>query len=155
MFSTIVVGTDGSADAERALRATADLAARGDGTEVHVVTASHPLPAAELRAIAHELPAEYRPLLHGHVMTDSVMDGARNILEIAGIEAIYHVIDDDPGDALIDLAEAVDADLVVVGSRGAGAADRLLHGSVSTKVIHRAPCAVLVMRDDADRTGAG
>lgn len=155
MFSTIVVGTDGSADAQRALRATAELASRSEGATVHVATASHPLPAAELRAIASELPQEYRPLLYGHVMADSVVDGARHILEGAGVHAAYHVIDDDPTDALIELAEAVGADLIVVGSRGAGAAGRLLHGSVSTKVIHRAPCAVLVMRAEPARSGSG
>lgn len=145
MFSAIVVGTDGSAGAERALRAAAGLAVEGGA--VHVVTASHPLPAAELRAISAELPDEFRSLLHGRVRTDSVLIAARQILEGEGVTASYHAVDTNPTDALVDLAEKLDADLIVVGSRGAGAVDRLLHGSVSTEIIHRAPCAVLVVRE--------
>ena len=46
------------------------------------------------------------------------------------------------------LQAAADADLVVVGSRGAGGFKRLLMGSVSTQVAHHAPCPVVVIPDD-------
>ena len=51
-----------------------------------------------------------------------------------------------PAEVICDLATELSADLVVVGSRGLGRLDRLLLGSVSTSVVQRAPCPVLVVR---------
>jgi nucleotide-binding universal stress UspA family protein len=49
-------------------------------------------------------------------------------------------------DALIETAEQVEADLIVVGSRGMTGAKRLLLGSVPNGVSHHAPCSVLIVR---------
>ena len=51
-----------------------------------------------------------------------------------------------PVDAILDVAEGIGADLLVVGSRGHGTLGRLLLGSVSEGVVHHSPCPVLVMR---------
>jgi nucleotide-binding universal stress UspA family protein len=51
-----------------------------------------------------------------------------------------------PAEAL--LSAAADADMIVVGSRGAGGFKRLLMGSVSTVVTHHAHCPVVVIPDD-------
>lgn len=147
MFSTIVVGTDGSADAKRAVRVAAALAAADPASEVHVVTAYQPLTAATLRSLSDELPSELRPLLHGHLGADGILSEAQGILQAAGVRGTCHDIDGDPTDAILDAAERTDADLVIVGSRGEGPTKRLLHGSVSTKVLHHAPCAVLVVKE--------
>ena len=149
MFSTIVVGTDGSEDATRAVEVAAELAAAGVTPTVHVVTAYHPLSLSELRRLSTELPEEFRPLLHSHVGVDATTAAARRILDGAGVEATYHEVDGYPVDALLEMAERADADLIIVGSRGEGMAKRLLHGSVSTAVFHHASCAVLVVRADS------
>jgi hypothetical protein len=52
----------------------------------------------------------------------------------------------DPAEEIVALAEGLDADLVVVGSRGSGLVGRLITGSVSEAVVRRAPCPVLVVR---------
>lgn len=148
MFSTIVVGTDGSPDAEQALRATAKLAKLAPAANVHVVAAFHPIPPAQLRAMSDSLPDEFRPLVHGAMHVDSTIDAARSIMKAADVDADYHEVNDYPTDAILNAVETNAADLVVVGSRGEGAAKRLLHGSVSTNVLHHAPCAVLVVRAD-------
>ena len=148
MFSTIVVGTDGSPDAEDALRAAAELARLNPDTKVHVVSAFQPISPAELRSIADSLPDEFKPLIHGTMQVDSTLDVARSVMKLAGVEADYHEIQGHPTDAIIDAANDHDADLIVVGSRGEGATKRLLHGSVSTNVLHHAPCDVLVVHKD-------
>jgi nucleotide-binding universal stress UspA family protein len=58
-------------------------------------------------------------------------------------------------DALLEKQLQYRADVIVVGSRGLGAVQRLLLGSVSTAVVQRAPCSVLVVRDDAEHLGSG
>lgn len=52
----------------------------------------------------------------------------------------------DPAEGIIDLAKAEEYDLIVVGSRGLGPVREILLGSVSQKVLHAAPCPVLVVR---------
>jgi len=47
---------------------------------------------------------------------------------------------------IVEAAAEVDADLIIVGSRGMNAVQRWLLGSVSSKVVHHAPCSVLVVR---------
>jgi nucleotide-binding universal stress UspA family protein len=51
-----------------------------------------------------------------------------------------------PGAVLCERAKALNADVMVVGSRGRGAIRRVLLGSVSTYVVHNAPCPLLVVR---------
>ena len=53
----------------------------------------------------------------------------------------------DPGVVICEVAEEGGFDLIVVGSHGHGLLKRMLIGSVSTHVLHRAPCPVLVVRE--------
>jgi nucleotide-binding universal stress UspA family protein len=51
-----------------------------------------------------------------------------------------------PGQAIVEAAESWPADLIVMGSRGLRAWDRLLLGSVSSAVVHHAKCSVEIVR---------
>jgi nucleotide-binding universal stress UspA family protein len=51
-----------------------------------------------------------------------------------------------PAEVIVQEAEDSGADLIVVGTRGLHATKRLFIGSVSTNVVHHAPCDVLVVR---------
>ena len=51
-----------------------------------------------------------------------------------------------PADAILDVAEEREADLIVVGNKGMTGAKRFLLGSVPNKVSHHAPCSVLIIR---------
>ena len=64
----------------------------------------------------------------------------------AGVKAEFLVWDGDPGDSIAAAAEAEQADLVVVGTRGRSGAERMLLGSVSDHVVRHAECPVLVVR---------
>lgn len=56
----------------------------------------------------------------------------------------------EPGLAVVAAAQELGVDVVVIGSRGRGAIKRALLGSVSTHVVHNAPCPVLVVNSKDD-----
>ncbi|MEQ1606707.1 MAG: universal stress protein [Pyrinomonadaceae bacterium] len=55
-----------------------------------------------------------------------------------------------PGSRIVETAEEIGADLIVIGSHGYKQWERLLLGSVSNSVVHHAPCSVLVVRIPAE-----
>jgi nucleotide-binding universal stress UspA family protein len=71
---------------------------------------------------------------------------ARRYLEGRSLEGVFVEGTGHPADVLVQEAEESGADLIVVGTRGQNAAKRLVLGSVSTTVVHHAPCDVLVVR---------
>jgi nucleotide-binding universal stress UspA family protein len=131
----IVVGYDGSETAKRALERAAELAS---GAAVTVVSAVHVHPAAGRSA--------------GPVDPDEVSERRQELAEaeaLLGEKGITPELVEghgDPADVIVDQAKESGADLIVVGTRGLSMAERVLLGSVSTRVIHEAPCDVLVVR---------
>jgi nucleotide-binding universal stress UspA family protein len=63
-----------------------------------------------------------------------------------GVAVDFLVWEGDPGEAIIDAAQAEHADMIVVGSHGRGTVGRFLIGSVSDHVVRNASCPVLVVR---------
>ncbi len=63
-----------------------------------------------------------------------------------GVTVSFLVWEGDPGDMIVEAAEAEHVDLVLVGSHGRGAVGRFFLGSVSEHVVRHAPCPVLVVR---------
>ena len=63
-----------------------------------------------------------------------------------GLDVSFLVWTGDPGDMIVEAAEAERVDMVLVGSHGRGAVGRLFIGSVSEHVVRHAPCPVLVVR---------
>lgn len=68
----------------------------------------------------------------------------------AGVTATTQVREGDAADEICAAAAEVGAGLIVVGSHGWGPIRRMLFGSVSTRVLHEAPCGVLVVHAPAD-----
>ncbi len=66
---------------------------------------------------------------------------------IKGVAVETHTVTGDPADALLEIAERQNADLIVVGNRGMHGVSRVL-GSVPNKVSHRASCNVLIVATD-------
>jgi nucleotide-binding universal stress UspA family protein len=64
----------------------------------------------------------------------------------AGVPTSFLVWEGDPGPSIVDAAEAEEADLVVIGSRGRNRIERAVLGSVSDHVIRHARCPVLIVR---------
>jgi len=146
MFSRIVVGTDGSADAGEAVKVAGQLASLSPAGTVCVVTAYEPLTPAELRKLDEGLPSEFRDQLTADLVARPALEEAVGVLTARGVTHTAHEVAEPAAEAILEQARKIGADLIVVGSRGEGAVDRLRHGSTSTKVMHHAPCSVLVVK---------
>ena len=126
VIGSIVVGSDGSETAAEAVRQTIELA-RAIGARVYLVRAYEPVPESRLGA-EHDL------------------EQWADRMEAAGVEVETLAREGDAADAILDVAEQRDADLVVVGNKGMTGAKRFLLGSVPNKISHHAPCSVLIIR---------
>lgn len=69
-----------------------------------------------------------------------------NTIEDKTLKISTEIIEGPPREVIVDEAENWHADLIVMGSRGLGAWNRLLLGSVSNGVIHHAGCSVEIVR---------
>jgi len=121
MYSQILVPTDGSAVAGRALRHAIDLA-DPDAATLHLVyVAPQRLDPSEIdgRSIRESLAAEGRELL---------ADAATRA-EIAGFDTAVTVLDGPPYRAILDYAAEHDVDLIVMGTHGRRGLERFLRGS--------------------------
>ena len=143
MFERIVVGTDGSETAAEAVRQATELA-KATGAKLDIVSAYRAGPAAPLREETGEIPGD---VAYGVGPREDVNVDARARRRAGaarpGSRSSTHPREGDPADAILDVAEEIDADLIVVGNKGMTGARRFLLGSVPNKVSHHAPCGVL------------
>lgn len=142
MAEQIVVGTDGSEPAERAVREAIDIAVR-DGARLHIVTA-YPDPAMVLRERIAS--GATRMDVNLRDVADSVVARNERDAEERGVEVVTHTRESNPAEAILDVASEQNADLIVVGSRGLSGIQRFLLGSVSQKVSEHASCNVMIVR---------
>jgi nucleotide-binding universal stress UspA family protein len=145
MFGSIVVGTDGSNTAQEAVRQASELA-RALGAKVYLVSAYEPVPEGRLRDERQVLPADLQWMVNPREDVEETLDQAAGALKAYGIEVETLPREGDPADAILDVAEEKNADLIVVGNKGMTGAKRFLLGSVPNKVSHHAPCSVMIIR---------
>jgi nucleotide-binding universal stress UspA family protein len=144
MSESIVVGTDGSDTASRALDEAIRLAKALDA-EVHVVSAYAPLRGAKVRGAPEGAAKVYAPL--PDTLVTGILEEATTKVRLTGVKAEGHPVHEDPADALLAVADEVGAQLIVVGSKGMHGAKRML-GSVPNHVSHHAHCNVLIVSTD-------
>ncbi len=145
MFRSIVVGTDGSDTATQAVRQAADLAG-AVGAALEIVSAYEPVPAQRLREERRDAPGELEWAINPREDVDATLEVAAEMARAAGVTVNIYPRQGDPADAILDVAEEREADLIVVGNKGMTGAKRFLLGSVPNKVSHHAPCSVLIIR---------
>jgi nucleotide-binding universal stress UspA family protein len=145
MFQSIVVGTDGSETAGEAVREAIELA-RSIGASIELVSAYEPVPKQRLREEARQAPDDLQWMVNPREDVEATLRDASERIEAAGVSVTTYAREGDPADAILDVAEERNADLIVVGNKGMTGAKRFLLGSVPNKVSHHAPCSVLIIR---------
>ena len=145
MFGRIVVGTDGSETASEAVKQATELA-KATGAVLDIVSAYEPVPRDRLREESAEVPGDVAHSVGPREDVNQVLEGAAKTAQAAGVEIQTHPREGEPADALLDVAEEVKADVIVVGNKGMTGAKRFLLGSVPNKVSHHSPCGVWIVR---------
>jgi nucleotide-binding universal stress UspA family protein len=137
MYRSVVVGADGSETAKTAVTRAAELAALC-GATLHVVTAYKPKALSQAG-----LPQEFRYSVNGDE-ADALLAELAAQAQILGAEVLTHAQTSDATAAILDVADEVKADLIVVGNKGMKGARRVL-GSIPNSIAHQAPCSVLIV----------
>jgi nucleotide-binding universal stress UspA family protein len=145
MFSSIVVGTDGSDTAAQAVRQAVDLAG-AVGAKLELVSAYSPVSEQRLSEERRQAPEDLQWAISPREDVDATLESAAEVARGAGVAVDIYPRQGDPADAILDVAEEREADLIIVGNKGMTGAKRFLLGSVPNKVSHHAPCSVLIIR---------
>jgi len=136
-MKTIVVGYDGTEPAKRALERAAQLS-KAFSARV-IVTSVAPLLVGTGYGISGFDPVD-PPEEHLAQLSE-----AEELLAEVGVAADVRLTAGVAPDEIVDVAEKHDADLIVLGTRDLGFFERVLRGSVSDGVVHRAHCDVLIV----------
>jgi nucleotide-binding universal stress UspA family protein len=143
-MESILVGTDGSERAERAVAAAADIAKSRDARLLIVaafrdedahwegIQSSRAVSKGNLRDAAE------------NVLTRS----ARHAQESGVAEVEWEAHPGHPADVLLDVAKDRNVDVIVIGNKGMGGTRRFFLGGVADKVSHHAPCSVMIVKTD-------
>ena len=138
----IIVATDGSSGANRAVDTAATLA-RTSGADLVILTIGGNITGAELRELAgasgdlSKILQEAANKVLGQARKRALRIGVRTVKLQTGWG--------DPAETIIDTVRRGKADMLVVGRRGRGRLSGLLLGSVSQKLATLAPCVVVIV----------
>lgn len=138
----IVVGVDGSEQSNHAAALAASMA-RSTGATLHLMTVVRP--PEGWWGIVGSPPT---PTALGQSLSDAqklILDTVVDTVDLEGVA--YETVEEigDPARMLLGYCEENDADLLIVGRRGANLIERLVLGSVANRVVHDAPCPVMLV----------
>ena len=143
-YTTVMVGTDGSASSFRAVDRAAVVARDSDATLV-LVTAFRPMSHRDIQGARQEL-GEEAYMVSGSSPADQVLQEAADRARASGVAKVETAaVEGDPVDALVSEALRRKVDLIVVGNRGLNSLAGRLLGSVPANITHKASCDVLVV----------
>jgi nucleotide-binding universal stress UspA family protein len=141
----ILVGTDGSEAAKRALEFAAQLATdRGSILKIVSIVPVYDFPAEELMTFARQEHESLDEFLNG-VSEQTLKVAEHRAMELGAIAVQSEARTGDVAKSILDIARRDGTNLIVLGKRGRGPLSGLHLGSVSRKVASLAPCAVTVV----------
>lgn len=140
----ILVATDFSETAAKALESAADLAKKFDAELIvlHAYKIEVPM-ASPMTAGGYALPAGFFEQLGSHARAQ--VEATASELVEQGVRAVGVAVEQAPAQAIIEEAESRPADLIVMGTRGLTGIKHIALGSVADRVTRLAPCPVLTL----------
>ncbi len=141
-WSTIVSATDGSERSINAAKLAADLA-RSCGAKLLIITVVRP--PEGWWGIGGAPPTATALTKALDEAQHEALDATLRALDLEGVD--YETTEElgDPATTIIGFCEDNNADLLVIGRRGAGVIERFILGSVADRLVHYSPCPVLVV----------
>ena len=146
----ILLATDGSKHSEKAIEMVSNFAfpAPSEIKIISIIDMALPLtldiygsgyvpPTVEIENTARE---------NALKVLENTMQKLIEKLSAENVTITTEVLIGSPESRIVETAEKINADLIVVGSHGYNRWERLLLGSVSDSVAHHAPCSVLIVR---------
>ena len=145
-YATIIVGTDGSESSLTAVERAAEVASAAEALLI-VVCAYSPMTAREGAILTRSLgDTRFGEVPGTEPAQEALATGAKRAQDAGATRVEGKLVEGDPGQALLSVAEERSADLIVVGNRGINTLSARLLGSVPSDVSHRARCDVLIVR---------
>lgn len=160
-YSKVLVGTDGSPTAMRAVDMASSLASRL-GAKTTIVCVYEPPSEQELEKYRSDpddpvaqwnvgkdvrgVPSEFKWRIAGTAQAEDILDRAAEHAAKAGLDAEVRAIEGSPAEELIGLAQREDFDMIAVGSVGMSGAKRFMLGNVPHRISHHAHTDVLILR---------
>jgi nucleotide-binding universal stress UspA family protein len=142
MMSTVVVGTDGSETAERAVDVALDVAERF-GARFVVASSYRPVSEGRISKEQADAPQDIQWSINPTEDVDAALRAVEDKAKERGLKTTSEARQGDPADVLCEIAAEHEADLLVVGNKGM---HRRVLGSVPNSVSHQAPCSVLIVK---------
>jgi nucleotide-binding universal stress UspA family protein len=135
----ILVAHDGSKASDKALLEAAAIAQKF-GADLVIIAVVPNLCFSEIGVDCDTVTGLYRAEIQGS------MKGVKALLHDKSITAETIILEGKPADMIVDYSKSKNISLIVVGASGKQASERVILGSVSSKVVANAPCSVLVVR---------
>ncbi|NIQ39676.1 MAG: universal stress protein [Proteobacteria bacterium] len=148
MVKKILVATDGSDHARRAIEYASDIAAKYDATVylLHVIS-DNKIPDEVLQYIKVERIEQPPQAVYFKKIGEGIVGAAEKRARENGVKNVQsEVVQGDPADRIIEFAREKDVDMIIIGSRGLGSVKGLFLGSVSSKVCHAADCTCVTVK---------
>jgi universal stress protein A len=145
-IQTILVPVDFSGHSEKAIETAVEFA-KAFSAEVHLLHA-YSLPVGVVGPYDYQIPA--------NVLGEMRESAARRVdeevkkVQNQGVEASGMITEGVPTQAIVDAAEQIGANLIVMGTRGLTGLKHVVLGSVAERTIRHAPCPVLTIHDPDD-----
>lgn len=141
MFTNVLVPVDGSDNSYRALDAALLLSEKlGSNITVLNVMEQVPITRIESEKLLSELLEAYKE------ENQEILSKCSKIATEKGLSIKTLLLQGNPASIILDYSKEEKFDLVIMGSRGMGKFKQLILGSVSSKIVHHSPCAILLIR---------
>jgi nucleotide-binding universal stress UspA family protein len=142
MLETIAVGTDGSDTATKAVEFALDLAEKY-GSRMVFISSYTPVSETRIKREQRDAPADVQWAINPAEDVESALRQVEEMADARGLQWTSEARQGDPSDVLVEIAEAHNADLLVIGNKGM---QRRVLGSVPNSVTHKANCSVVIVK---------